>query len=315
MTPKVSWPTGSGELPNPGGRAALPRVGTTPINWNNADLPDLAPEVPFPAILDEMVAAGYAGTELGANFPADPDSLRGALKVRGLALCGAYQWLHLLDDAALAAELGHLDRLAELLASSECPNVNVADALSAKRIALAGRVPRDGSAGLADAQWLKLGRNVEAVARRLASRGIRLRYHNHVGSYVETPDEVARLLAITDPDLVDLCFDTGHYAYGGGDPAEFVVEWHHRIGYLHLKDVDPVVLARVRGEGQGFLDALRSYVFCELGAGAVDVARVVKSLLALGYSGWMVLEQDTSRRPATVSARASRQYLRRCCAL
>ena len=292
-----------------------PKVGTAPINWNNDDLKDWAPEVPFPAILDEMATAGYEGTELGGNYPTEPAGLRIELQRRGLALSGAYRWLPLLDPAALDAEMPALDHLLDLLAALGARDLIVACRMDARRIALAGRVPADGSAGLSDAEWRTLVESLKRAAGRAAAKGIRTHYHNHAGSYVETPSEVECFLAHLDPAVADLCFDAGHYAFGGGDPADFVARHADRIGYVHLKDVDPAVLARARAEGLGFLDALRVYVFCELGEGLANVPAIVGALLDHGYSGWIVVEQDTSRRPSTESARASREYLRQRCGL
>jgi len=292
-----------------------PRVGTAPINWNNDDLKDWAPEVPFPRILDEMAAAGYEGTELGGNYPTEPAVLRLELERRGLALSGAYRWLSLLDPAALDAELVSLDHLLDLLAVLGSRDLIVACRMDARRISIAGRVPSDGSAGLGDAEWRALVESLGLIARLAFSKGIRTHYHNHAGSYVETPAEVERFLSLLDPAVADLCFDAGHYAFGGGDPADFVARHASRIGYVHLKDVDPAVLARARAEGLGFLDALRVYVFCELGEGIADVPSIVGALLDNDYSGWIVVEQDTSRRPSTESARASREYLRERCGL
>lgn len=295
--------------------ASRPRVGTAPINWNNDDLRDWAPEVPFPGILDEMAAAGYEGTELGGNYPTEPARLRGELAGRGLALSGAYRWLPLLDPTALDGELASLDRLLDLLVALGSRDLIVACRMDERRIALAGRVPEDGSAGLDDIGWRTLVDSLARVARRAAAREIQTHYHNHAGSYVETPAEVERFLSLLDPEVADLCFDAGHYAFGGGDPSAFVARHADRIGYVHLKDVDPLVLARARREGLGFLDALRIYVFCELGEGIAGVPSLVGALLDRGYRGWIVVEQDTSSRPPTKSARASRQYLQDRCGL
>ncbi len=292
-----------------------PKVGTAPINWNNDDLKDWAPLVPFPAILDEMAAAGYEGTELGSIYPAEPAGLRIELERRGLALSGAYRWLPLLDPAALDAEMPALDQLLDLLSALDAHDLIVASRMEPRRIALAGRVPADGSAGLSDDEWRTLVESLTRISRRAAENGIRTHYHNHAGSYVETPAEVERFLSLVDPAVADLCFDAGHYAFGGGDPADFVARHVDRIGYVHLKDVDPAVLARARAEGLGFLDALRVYVFCELGEGIANVPQIVRCLLDHGYSGWIIVEQDTSRRPSTESARASREYLRQRCGL
>lgn len=287
------------------------RVGASPVIWNNDDLADWAPEVPFPRVLDEMAAAGFAGTELGSNYPSDPRALGAALEERGLALCGAYRWLHLLDAGLLEVELRALDGLLDLFSTVRCSDLVVACAMTPERRALAGRVPGDGSAGLSDDRWRALAGSLHVVARRAAERGVRTHYHNHVGSHVETADEVERLLASTDPTLVDLCFDVGHYAYGGGDPVDLVARHADRVGYVHLKDVDAGVLAQARAAGLDFFAALRAYVFCELGRGLAGVERVMELLLDGGYDGWIVVEQDTTSRPPAESARASRDFLRR----
>ncbi len=294
---------------------ALPCVGTAPVNWNNRDLPDWGTPLPFPAILDAMVAAGYTGTEYGAEFPTDPEELRASLAPRGLRLSGAYQWLHFRDDARLEGERRALERLLATLAATGCADLIVADAMTPERISLAGHVPLDGSAGLNDSEWSLLGRNLTSVAVQAAAWGIRTHYHNHVGSFVETPSEVDRLLHGLDFPTVDLCFDTGHYAYGGGDPTAFVAEHHDRIGYLHLKDVCPTALMAAREQRWSFLEALRHCIFCEFGDGIVDIPLVVDTLRTSGYVGWIVVEQDTSSRPPTESAAASRQYLREQCGI
>ncbi len=294
---------------------AVPCVGTAPVNWNNRDLPDWRTPTKFPAILDEMVAAGYEGTEYGAEFPSDPAELLASLAPRGLRLSGAYQWLHLQDNDRLERELADLEHLLATLAAVGSTDLVIADVMTPERIGLAGHVPSDGRAGLQDADWHRLACNAAAVARQAAGWGIRTHYHNHVGTYVETPSELDRLLNCLDFSTVDLCFDTGHYAYGGGDPTTFIAEHHDRIGYLHLKDVCPLALAEARERGWSFLDALRHCIFCEFGDGIVDIPLVVETLRASGYGGWIVVEQDTSGRPSTESATASRRFLREQCGI
>ena len=294
---------------------ALPCVGTAPINWNNGDLANWLPATAFPALLDEMAAAGYAGTEYGAEFPSDPNELRAALASRDLQLSGAYQWLHFRDESRLSSERIDLDRLLASLAAVGCGHLIVADAMTPERMALAGHIPADGSASLNDTDWDLLARSLTLVARQAASWGLRTHYHNHVGTFVETPAEVARLLDCLDGSDVDLCFDTGHYAYGGGDPTRFVAEHGDRIGYLHLKDVCPVALAEARQRQWSFHDALRHCIFCEFGDGIVDIPAIVSTLRDADYGGWIVVEQDTSRRPPSESALTSRRYLRERCGI
>jgi inosose dehydratase len=115
-------------------------------------------------------------------------------------------------------------------------------------------------------------------------------FHPHTATYFEGPEEVAALLAATDPELVKITFDTGHCLVGGGDPVEFVRRYGDRIAHLHLKDVDPRVLERVRSQELTVEEAWEHGLFCEFGTGAVDFAGVLAALPA--YQGWAVVEQD-----------------------
>ena len=291
------------------------QVGTAPVNWNNGDLPGWRTPTPFPQILDEMAAAGYAGTEHDRQFPDDSATLRAALAERGLALCASYQWLRLSAETGIEADLSALDAILDMLVAVGCDTLIVADAMTPERIALAGRIPADGSAGLDDTGWVRLSENLTRVASRAAARGVRTCYHNHVGSYVESPGECARLIDLLPGTGGVLCFDTGHYAYGGGDPTEFVREQSDLIGHLHLKDVDPDILAQARREGWSFIDALREIVFCPFGTGMVDILAIVRALQAAAFDGWVVVEQDTCLGDPTERATAHRSYLRSCCGI
>jgi len=292
-----------------------PRVATAPVNWNNVDLAGTVPELPYAELLDEMVAAGYDATEYGANFPTDTETLKEALRSRGMTLCGAYHAVPLIDDERLQARRPALIGLLKLLASVGCQDVVIAFELTPERIALAGHVPADGSAGLSDAEWAQTARNLASIGELAAEHGLKAHFHNHVGSFVETPDEVERLISELTTDLVDICFDCGHYAYGGGDPFAFVNKHRDKIGYVHLKDVDPEVLRDARACKLSFIQALREYVFCEFGQGMVDIAGMVQTLRDGGYDGWLVVEQDTTPRDSTESARANRTFLREHCGL
>jgi inosose dehydratase len=291
------------------------RVGTAPVNWNNSDLPDWRTPTPFPRILDEMAAAGYEGTEHDRQFPDDPATLRAALAERGLTLCASYQWLRFSHETGIEDDLAKIDAILEMLVAVGCETLVVADAMTAERIALAGRVPSDGSGGLAGAGWRRLGENLSRVVERAAAAGVKICYHNHVGSYVESPGECARLVELLPATGASLCFDTGHYAYGGGDPTSFVRDCSQLIGHLHLKDVDPDILAQARTAGWSFRDALRRIVFCPFGGGMVDIPAIVHALQAAGFDGWVVVEQDTCESDPTERAAAHREYLRSCCGI
>jgi len=289
-------------------------VGTAPVNWNNDDLADWRPHVSFVDMLDAMASAGYSGTEFGADFPRDPIELQAALSARDLDLCGLYHWFHFQDSNQFSAELEALEPVFEALASVGCTNLIVASAMTPQRIDVAGRVPEDGSTSWSEAEWNSLCHGLAQIRDRAAIWGIRPHFHNHVGSHVESPSEIEHLVALL-PEGVDLCFDTGHYAFGGGDPVSFVERHASRICYLHLKDVDGNILASARQSRLGFLDALRQYIFCELGQGAAGIPRIIATLKDAGYSGLVIVEQDTCPGDPTATAQRNRDYLRAVCGI
>jgi inosose dehydratase len=291
------------------------RVGTAPVNWNNSDVPDWRERTPFPDILDEMAAAGYAGTEHDRQFPDDPAAMREALASRGLELCASYQWVRFSAEQGIEDDLASVDAILEMLGAVGCRTLVVADAMTPERKSIAGRVPADGSAGLDAAGWARLAQNLTRVAERAGQRGIRTTYHNHVGSYVESPEECARLVELLPETGARLCFDTGHYAYGGGDATAFVREHSSLIGHLHLKDVNPDILAQARSSGWSFTEALRKVIFCPFGDGVVDIPAIVEALRRAEFDGWVVVEQDTCAGDPTARAAANREYLRSHCGI
>jgi inosose dehydratase len=149
----------------------------------------------------------------------------------------------------------------------------------------------------------------DAVKRETGLRSV---IHHHGATYVETPQEVKKFLSLTDPDLVGLCFDTGHYALGGGDPAEGITRYADRIWHVHFKDFDPSVLDRADDEGWGYQQMIGQGVFSELGQGNVDFAAVLSALREIDYDGWIVVEQDVLPGMGSPkdSASRNRQYLR-----
>jgi inosose dehydratase len=285
------------------------RLATAPVNWNNNDIPNWRPVTPFPAILDLMRKAGYDAEEYDNAFGSNPRSLIDEAESRGMSWCGTYQWVDFLDTDTLNTAIGALAPKLDLMEAIGCRNLIVADTLRPHRVALAGRVPDDGSASLSTSQVRTLAEGVHRLADVARRRGIAVRYHNHVGSWIEAPHELDALLACLDPHAVDLCFDTGHYAYGGGNAATFIREHSDRIGYLHLKDVDGGVLHRSRKQGLSFIEALKQYVFSPIGDGSADIPSTLDVLTSTSFAGWIVVEQDTCEGDATDTARANRAFI------
>ncbi len=281
------------------------RFGTAPVNWNNFDLENWRPVVPFPRILDEMASAGYTLTEWDASFGSDPDVLNRERDARGLSYVGAYRWIDFLSGEGFERSLAGIEDILPTLAAIGVDNLLVADSLRPERAAIAGAVPDDGSRSLGEADLRTLARNLHRLADRVREAGIAVRYHNHVGSYIETPAELDALLPHLDLDLVSLCFDTGHYAFGGGDALAFLQAHLDAIGLLHLKDVDLNVLDQARRYRWNFQDSLRQYIFCPLGKGGARVEQSIEHLVQSQFRGYVIIEQDTCEGDQTANARAN----------
>src|SRR5437762_2479507 len=262
-----------------------------------------------------MAEAGYAGTELGpfGYFPTEPNELAAELSARGLQLVASFVPIPLAYPERHDAGYQEAMKVAQLLAQTGARLIVLADEMSEARIAVSGRVDESRD-GMSDAQWDGAAQIVGRIAEACRELGLSAVFHHHAGTFVETPKEIARLCESTDPDLLGLCLDTGHYFFGGGDPVDAVRLYGERIRHLHLKDVQLPVLESARRDGVGFLAAVRRGVFCELGDGAVNLNKVIQEMSARGYTDWAIVEQDVDTRNAGVkpleSAIRSRQYLR-----
>jgi inosose dehydratase len=283
-------------------------IGTAPVNWNNEDVPDYRPWTPYGRMLDEMAQAGYAGTEVTAEFPSDPGLVLADLAARRLVPASRFCSVNFRDRTLWDGEIARAVETARFLRALGVDVVILADSGDEARRAVAGRVTE--REGLDLALRGNLAAGLEVTARRCLDEGVRVAFHNHVGTYVETVEELSLLLDNTDPDLVNLCLDFGHLLYGGGDYADVLANYGARIRYVHLKDVDTEVLTRSRIERLSFGDALRAGIFTEFGAGVMDFRAIFEALDRLDYRGWIIVEQDTTRRTPLDSATINREYLR-----
>jgi inosose dehydratase len=265
--------------------------------------------------MDQIAAAGYSGTELGpwGFYPTDPDQLRSELERRGLTLASAFCPVELTEpDAYPLAERQALE-VAALLRALGTDELILADPQRPTRATIAGRVsPAD---ELPADKWDVLIDGLNHLGARLARDGMTAVYHHHAATYVETMAEIDRLLDRTDPTTVGLCLDTGHAAYGGADPVAILRRWGDRVRYVHLKDVDPAVLADIQTRRLDYEAGVRAGAFCPLGRGCVDFAGVFRELRRHAYTGWLIVEQDVifddTGTPASPldAARQSRAFL------
>jgi inosose dehydratase len=274
----------------------LIRIANAPCSWGVLEFDGMSAETPWAVFLDELKAAGYAGTELGdwGYLPTDPTRLAEELGARELSLLGGFVPVALRDAAAHEAGAQEAVKVARLMAAVN-PDAFVVladdNGADANRTARAGRVrPED---GLDDDGWRTFCAGADGVARAVLDQtGLRTVFHHHAAGFVETPDESARLLAGTDPEVLGLCLDTGHWAFGGGDPRQALERFGDRVWHVHYKDCAPEVVARAGANSFDYFESVKSGVFCELGHGGVDLAGVTDDLRARGYDGWIVVEQD-----------------------
>jgi inosose dehydratase len=284
-------------------------VGTASVNWGFDPLYTWVQRPPFERMLDEMAAAGYGGTEISYNFPADTEELRLSLAKRGLRAAATFHAVDLREASKHDSALRDVVPIADRLQALGSDTLILSDAPTPPRLAVAGRVSADGSDGLNAAQWRAMGDGLNRIGEFLLARGMRGVFHPHVGTFVETRAEIDRLCAMTDPLLLGLCPDTGHLAYAGVNSEDLFQDYAHRIGYVHLKDVDSDLLARVHSEKIGFVRAVELGLFVELGEGVVAFDRIIESLARVDYGGWLVVEQDAPRDPLG-SAISNRRFLR-----
>jgi inosose dehydratase len=293
------------------------KIANAPCSWGVLEFDLDGQAAGYTRVLDEMQATGYAGTELGdwGFMPTDPKALSAELQRRSLTLLGAFVPVALKDPAAHAAGVEVAVRTACLLAAvqGDLPFIVLADnnGTVPERTQNAGRIhPQD---GLSEAEWQIFAAGAQKVAEAVKREaGLRTVFHHHCGGYVETPAEVERLMALTDPALLGLVFDTGHYRFGGGDPLAGLKKYGQRVWHFHFKDCHPEVRAEAARQGWNYFEAVQHGVFCELGKGEVDFPALIAELERQGYNGWGVVEQDVLPGMGTPkeSARRNREYLK-----
>ena len=274
--------------------ASATRLASAPCTWGvwerTVGRDDL---IPPDRMLETVRELGYGGIELGppGYFGDDPGEVVGRLARYGLELVGAFAPLRIADEDGFRDDLTFLDRTIDILAAAGARGpVVLAAAENEARLAAAGRPDAAREAALPRDEFRRAAERVERAARRALDRGVAATFHPHTGTHVESPAEVSSLLENTDPEIVKICFDTGHTVVAGGDPVELARSARGRIVHLHLKDVDRRVLDRVRACELSVEQAWEQGLFCPFGEGAVDFGAVLAELDA--FDGWMVIEQD-----------------------
>lgn len=267
------------------------RYGTNPIAWANDDDQSIGADIPTEQILREAgPVIGFDGIENGHRWPDDPLKLRDLLAEYGLRFISGWYSTELLTRSVedeIAAVQGHLAKLkaneCRVCIVSECSNT----VHGRPEVAVNDR-PRLSAGEMAD-----FGAKMEEFAAYLAGEGITLVYHHHMGTVVESPEEIDAFMAATGP-AVHLLFDAGHCAFGGGDPAAVLRKHAGRVAHFHAKNIRREVTARVRAEGLSFLQGVMAGAFTVPGdpEGAIDFVPLLRILVEHGYDGWLVIEAE-----------------------
>lgn len=286
-------------------------VGANPIIWSNDDFNELAGDLPLDTILREMRAAGFAGSELGHAYPRTPGALAEALGRHALRLVSGWHSTFLATGELATEEKNfraHLNLLKTLGARvaivAECSHC-----IHGTRDATLGFDTADRRA-LDTTEWARLVAGMKHLCSVAAGEEMRVVYHHHMGTVIQTEAELERLL--TDVPELWLLLDPGHLAFAGIDPVAVAQRHAARIAHVHLKSVRPAVAERVRREGWSFCRAVTEGVFTIPGDGCVDFPAIFRVLAAADYRGWLVAEaeEDPVKVPALPKAKVAREYVR-----
>jgi inosose dehydratase len=271
------------------------KIGISPIAWQNDDLPDITKDFTMEQALREAREIGYTGVERGQRMPHDTDGLRAYLEGNDIALCGGWcSGNSLNNDFAQECEAtrGQVEQFIALNAPcivyAECSNT-VQGLMD---------VPVNNRPKLERDEVRAYGAKLSELAKWMADQGMPMAYHHHMGSIIESEDDVNWLMDGSS-DALRLCFDTGHLLFGGGDVMATLDRWGDRIHHVHYKDIRPSVVADVRENNRSFLEAVIAGAFTVPGDGCIDFDAVTRALKAMDYSGWIVVEaeQDPAKAP------------------
>lgn len=287
------------------------KLGIAPIAWSNDDLPDLGGENTFEQCVSEMALAGFTGSEVGNKYPKDPEILKKALQLRGVEICNQWFSSFLISkpfeevEKEFRAQLSFLKAMgAKIIGASE------------QSYSVQGQqeTPVFGQKYVMDdKEWELLCSGLDRLGKIAKEEyGISLTFHHHMGTVVQNPDEVKRMMDNTNPEYVSLLFDTGHFAYCGADPLEMVKTYADRIRHVHLKDIRPEVVQKVKDNGLSFLEGVRLGAFTIPGDGCIDFDPIFEVLEKAGYEGYMVVEaeQDPAKANPFEYALKARGFIR-----
>lgn len=279
------------------------RLGIHPINWIGEDVKEHGEHTSYQQVLDEIQLLGLTGTEMSSQFPTDSTVLKSELTSRGIQLVSQWKWVWFSDPTRHEEELLAYRRHAQFLQEMGCNVISTAE----RGGSFCDTSPRR----LSDDGWKWFAEGLNQAGEIAQEYGMKLTYHHHAATVVEQPDEIERLMEITDPCLVYLLYDTGHGFFGGNDPLQLLRKYYDRIAYIHLKDIRQHILDEARKENADFLTCIRKGVFTVPGDGCINFVPIFNELIERNYSGWAVLEgeQDPAKHHPYTLAQQALQYI------
>jgi inosose dehydratase len=288
------------------------KLGIAPIGWTNDDMPELGGEIPFEQCISEMAQAGFTGTEVGSKYPKSPEALLAALKPHNLQI--ASQWFSAFFSVQ-ADPTPTVDAFRQ--------HMNFLKALGAKVVVISeqghsiqGQMHTplfEKKPTLNNQEWQWLAKGLNTIGKIAIENDMKIVFHHHMGTVVQTKKEIDKLMELTDPDLVFLLVDTGHISYSGDDPVELLRDYRKRIKHIHLKDIRKNIVEKVKKEKLSFLEGVKLGAFTVPGDGSIKFEPIFKEIEKMNYEGWLLVEaeQDPAKANPLVYAKKARDYIKK----
>lgn len=286
------------------------KIGISPIAWSNDDMHELGGDIPLETCLREASLAGYTGIELGHKFPREPAQLKSILDNYSLQLISGWHSTYFVSKN-FEDEIKSFRKHLEFLKAMGCDIIICAESTDTRHSSLNAK-PRGPGSMFSEDGWMRLSDGLNEAGKIAAEAGLKLVYHHHVGTGVERPEEIEKLMSLTDEKYVYLLADTGHLLYGGSDPLQIIKKYIYRIAHVHLKDIRKPVMERVITEKINFLNSVKQGIFTVPGDGFIDFAPIIDTLKSAGYNGWLVVEaeQDPKKANPYEYALKARKYIK-----
>ena len=285
------------------------KLGIAPIAWTNDDMPDLGRENTFEQCVSEMALAGFTGSEVGGKYPADPAVLKAALDIRGIQICNPWFSSFLISRPYEETE-AEFEKATDFLREMGAKVIGVSE----QSYSIQGKIDQpvwEGKYVMDDEEWKLLADGLNRLGKIAKDKGMTLTFHHHMGTVVQTEEEIDRFMEMVDPELVYLLFDSGHLSFAGIDPEKVLRRYVSRVKHVHLKDIRKEMVERSRRERWSFIKGVREGVFTVPGDGDVDFEPIFEILNEAGYEGYVVVEaeQDPAKANPYAYALKARKYI------